>query len=63
MKIQARIKMPNGELGRKFWIMGTAEEPRVGLIYDQEKDATDFTRDEVSYLIDNFSNVVEFEKV
>ena len=63
MKIQARHKLPNGELGRKFWLMGTAEDPMVGTIYDKEKNATDFTRGEVSHLIDTYSNVLEFERV
>lgn len=60
MKLQARQKLATGELGRLFWLTGTAEEPRIGTIYDKEKDATDFSLSEIESIVYKYGHVLEF---
>jgi hypothetical protein len=44
-----------------FWVKGNAEQPKIGNIYTQKKDATDFTADEVLAIILKFSKNYTFK--
>ena len=49
--------------GASFWVTGDVDQPKVGTIYTQEKDATIFNGDEVLKIIASFSKRFEFTPV
>lgn len=63
MKLQAREILKNGELGRLFWVTGTFEKPKEGLIYATQKDATEFTNSQALSLFLNFNEKYKFQFV
>jgi hypothetical protein len=63
MKLRGTHILENGELGRKFYVTGSADEPRISTIYATEKDATNFTNFEAWNIILKFHTIIKFECV
>lgn len=64
MKIQVKpiINEKNGStsLGHTFWLMGSIDKPKISTIYEDGRNATDFTQEDFTSLKERFGGRYEF---